>query len=78
MIVDVGSSWNNSVTMSVPGLKSCASDAGDKENRLNTDFASANDKFNLSVENEELKVERLDIVPGGGWGMKLKVGCCQA
>jgi len=68
----IGKSSSNRKCVSDPGVV-CPSDAGDPGKRLNTDFAHAADRFDITSATGQVCAKRLDV--SHGWGMNLKIQC---
>jgi len=72
--VTIGGS-NGQNTKCVPFHRevSCASDAGNKGNRVNTDYPNANDAFEITTPGAEVCARRTDS--SGSWGLNLQIVC---
>lgn len=74
--VQFGSSRSNRKCVDAPGPVACDTDAGDRGNRINTDYASAGDRFDVQVNGVQVCARRLDR-PDLGWGMNLAISCVE-
>merc|ERR1719265_2019574 len=76
--VDVlfGKSSSNTKCVNAPGPVTCAVDAGDFGNRLNTDYSQARDTWEITTDGSQVCARRTDR--NLGWGMQLKIGCVEA
>jgi len=68
-----GSNGQNSKCVYFHRKVACASDAGNKGKRVNTDYAHANDAFEITTQGAEVCARRSDST--GGWGLNLQIDC---
>jgi len=73
VVVNIGSSGDNTKCVKA-GDVLCAVDAGDRDRRVNTDYADMDDSFNVAMASDgRVCVSRKDNKRG--WGMKLQISC---
>lgn len=75
--VNIGRSGANRKCVDSPVPVSCDTDAGDRGNRINPDYARAGDSFDVVVEGRQVCAQRTDR-PDLGWGMNLQIACVEA
>ena len=72
VVIGASSSRTKCVTVEVPVV--CAADAANRGKRVNTDYADADDTFEITTEGPEVCARRI----GGdsdSWGMQLEILC---
>ena len=74
--VRVGNSGTNTKRVKVPGVQSCARNAGHPGVRTNLDYQNAPDRFTIIYNAGQVSAKRLDA--DHGWGMQLEIECCAA
>merc|ERR1719378_802227 len=74
--VPIGNSRSNRKCVDAPGPVACKANAGDQGVRINTDYASAGDRFEVVVEGGQVCARRLDR-RDLGWGMSLRIECAE-
>jgi predicted Rdx family selenoprotein len=72
----IGKSGGNRRCVNAPGPVACDTDAGDKGIRINSDYRSAGDSFDIDVDGSQVCARRTD--QNRGWGMNLKIACIAA
>lgn len=71
--VNIGSSGHNTKCVTQDYAVSCQANAGDPGIRSNLDYATAGDRFEITVNGNQVCARRLDA--SHGWGMQLAIDC---